>query len=206
MLSESRLPMYFWAEVVNIACYTQNRTLITKELEKTPYEIMTNKKPTLKYFHVFGGKYFILKDDEHLGKFEAKLYEGIFLGYSLASKAFRVYVIEHKKVIESLNVTFDDNKLPSIPTEDPIETLKFKNMSDSEPDSDTDELVDAYRNNNNGGDGPDTSGGNNNGTYQGNNTLGSTSQGEIPLFDKENYRLWKKKMMLFLQVANPKSL
>ena len=54
MLSESILPMYFWAEVVNTACYTQNRTLITKEQEKTPYEIMANKKPTLKYFHVFG--------------------------------------------------------------------------------------------------------------------------------------------------------
>ena len=56
MLSESRLLMYFWAEVVNTACYTQNRTLINKDLMKTPYEIMNNKKPTLKYFHVFGAK------------------------------------------------------------------------------------------------------------------------------------------------------
>ena len=55
MLSESRLPMYFWTEAVNTACYTQNRTLITKDHEKTPYELMANKKPTLKYFHVFGG-------------------------------------------------------------------------------------------------------------------------------------------------------
>ena len=29
---------------------------------------------------------------------------------------------------------------------------------------------------------------------------------KIPMFDKENYGLWKKKMMLFLQVANPKYL
>ena len=29
---------------------------------------------------------------------------------------------------------------------------------------------------------------------------------KIPMFDKENYRLWKKKMTLFLQVANPKYL
>ena len=56
MLSESRLPMYLWAKAVNTACYTQNRTLITKDHEKTPYELMANKKPTLKYFHVFGGK------------------------------------------------------------------------------------------------------------------------------------------------------
>ena len=41
-----------------------------------------------------------------------KAQEGIFLGYSLESKAYSVYVIDHKKFIESMNVTFDDNKLP----------------------------------------------------------------------------------------------
>ena len=70
---------------------------------------MANKKPTVKYFHVFGAKCFTLKADEQLGKFEAKAHEGIFLGYSLESKAYRVYVVDHKKVIESMNVTFDDN-------------------------------------------------------------------------------------------------
>ena len=63
-LSESRLPMYFWAEAVNTACYTQNRTLINKDLMKTPYKIMNEKKPTLKYFHVFGAKLFMLKDGD----------------------------------------------------------------------------------------------------------------------------------------------
>ena len=70
MLSESRLPMYFWAEAVNTACYTQNRTLINKDLMKTPYEIMNDEKPTLNYFHVFGTKCFVLKDgDDRRGKF-----------------------------------------------------------------------------------------------------------------------------------------
>ena len=41
MLSESKLPMYLWAEVVNTTCYTQNQTLINKDLMKTPYDIMT---------------------------------------------------------------------------------------------------------------------------------------------------------------------
>ena len=53
MLSTSRLPIYFWTEAVNTACYTQNRTLINKEHMKTPYERMNEKKPTVKYFHVF---------------------------------------------------------------------------------------------------------------------------------------------------------
>ena len=63
MLSQSKHPIYLWAEVVNIACYTQNRTLINRDYDKTPYEIMANRKPTLKNFHVFGEKCFVLKDD-----------------------------------------------------------------------------------------------------------------------------------------------
>ena len=89
---------------------------------------MANKKPIMKYFHVFGAKCFTLKDNEQLGMFESKAHEGIFLGYSLESQTYRVYVIDHKKFIESINVTFDDNKLPSIQAEDKIETLKFDNL------------------------------------------------------------------------------
>ena len=105
MLNEAKLPTYFWAEAVSTACYTQNRTLINKMYEKTPYELMAHTKPSVKYFHVFGGKCYVLKDGyEHLGKFDAKADEGIFLGYSLESKAYRVYVIESQKVVESLDV------------------------------------------------------------------------------------------------------
>ena len=128
MLNEAELPLYFWAEAVNTACYTHNRTLINKDHNKTSYKIMANKKPTVKYFHVFGAKFFTLKDDEQLGKFESKAHEGNFLGYSLESKGYRVYMIDHKKVIENMNVTFDDNKLPSIQAEDNTETLKFENL------------------------------------------------------------------------------
>ena len=137
MLNKAKLPMYFWAEAVNTTCYTQNRTLIKKDHNKTSYEVMSNKKPTVKYFHVFGAKCFTLKDDEQLGKFESKAHEGIFLGYLLESKAYMVYVIDHKKFIESINVTFDDNKLPSIQAEDNTETLKFENLILK--DSDTEE-------------------------------------------------------------------
>ena len=80
---------------------------------------------------MFGGKCFVLIENEHLGKFEAKARESIFLGYSTESKAYRVYVINQKKVIESININFDDGKLPSLHIEDPNETLKFENLPDS---------------------------------------------------------------------------
>ena len=109
MLSESKLFMYFWAKAVNTACYTQNRTLINKDIMKTPYEIMNEKKPTLKYFYVFEAKCFVLKDEnDRRGKFEAKAHEAVFVGYS--RRSYRVYIIAQNQVKESVNVTFDDSK------------------------------------------------------------------------------------------------
>ena len=110
MLSESKLLMYFWAEAINTACYTQNQTLINKDLMKTPYEIMNDKKPTLKYFHMFGAECFVLKDgDDRRGKFDAKAHEAVFVGYS--RRSYRVYIIGQHQVKESVNVTFDNTKL-----------------------------------------------------------------------------------------------
>ncbi|KAJ9564937.1 hypothetical protein OSB04_000903 [Centaurea solstitialis] len=54
MLCEANLPTYFWAEAVNTACYTQNRSLITKRLGQTPYELFKGKKNKIGFFHVFG--------------------------------------------------------------------------------------------------------------------------------------------------------
>ena len=87
MLSESKPLMFFWAETVNTTCYTQNRTLMNKDLMKTPYEIMNDKKPTLKYFHVFGATCFVLKDGDlkWSTQVRAKAHEAVFVGYSRRS-------------------------------------------------------------------------------------------------------------------------
>lgn len=149
MLNEGKLPLYLWAEVVNTTYYTQNRT---HSHDKTPYDLMPNKKPTLKYFDVFGTMCFVLKDDEHLGNFKSKAHEGIFIGYSLGSKAYRGYMIEYKKVIESMNVTFDDLNLPSVQRTDDTETLQFKNMNsnegEEEPEAETENQALIENNNN----------------------------------------------------------
>ena len=62
----------------------------------------------MKYFRVFGSKCFILNDWENLGKFDAKSNEGIFLGYSTTSRAYRVFNKRTKTVMESINVEIDD--------------------------------------------------------------------------------------------------
>ena len=92
LLNDTPLPKYFWAEAVNTACYIMNKALIRPILKKTPYELFNNRKPNIAHLHVFGCKCFVLNNGkESLGKFDAKADEGIFLGYSLHSKAFRIY-------------------------------------------------------------------------------------------------------------------
>ena len=113
MLHDVDLPTSLWAEAINTACYIQNRTLINKSVENTPYFIMRGRKPTVKHLHVFGSKCYILKENyEHIGKFDSKALESVFLGYSLERTTYRVYVIDHQKVMESMDVTFDDKNYP----------------------------------------------------------------------------------------------
>src|SRR5438876_4632643 len=132
MLQEAKLPTYFWADAISTACFTQNRTLITKLHGKTPYEIMMGRKPSLDFLHVFGCRCFVLRDQGKLGKFEAKSDEAIFLGYSLSSKAYRVYNLNSNTVMESIHVNFDDNKAAQIKDseDDNYGQLKFENEGD----------------------------------------------------------------------------
>nr|GEY77455.1 integrase, catalytic region, zinc finger, CCHC-type, peptidase aspartic, catalytic [Tanacetum cinerariifolium] len=54
MLIFSKASMFLWAEAVATACYTQNRSLIHTRHNKTPYELVHNKKRDLKFLFVFG--------------------------------------------------------------------------------------------------------------------------------------------------------
>ncbi|GJZ21851.1 retrovirus-related pol polyprotein from transposon TNT 1-94 [Tanacetum coccineum] len=80
MLADSKLPITFWAEAVNIACYVQNRVLVTKPHNKTPYELFLGRKPVLGFMRPFGYLIIILNTIDHLGKFDGKDDEGFFVG------------------------------------------------------------------------------------------------------------------------------
>nr|GEX51220.1 retrovirus-related Pol polyprotein from transposon TNT 1-94 [Tanacetum cinerariifolium] len=110
MLVESNLPITFWAEVVNTACYVQNRVLVVKPHFKTPYELFKGRSPALSFMRPFGCHVTILNTLDQLGKFDGKSNERIFVGYSTISKAFKVYNIRTRKVEENLHITFLENK------------------------------------------------------------------------------------------------
>ncbi|KAD5960670.1 hypothetical protein E3N88_12142 [Mikania micrantha] len=92
MLSDAKLPITFWTEVVNTACYAQNRILIVKSHNLTPYEIWHKRKPFIGYLKPFGCQCTILNTKDHLAKFAEKSVEGFFVGYSSHAKAYRVYI------------------------------------------------------------------------------------------------------------------
>ncbi|GJX76355.1 putative ribonuclease H-like domain-containing protein, partial [Tanacetum coccineum] len=109
MLDNSKLPTTFWVEVLNTACYVQNRVLVTKPHNKTPYEIFLGRNPALGFMRPFGCPVTILNTIDHLGKFDGKADEGLFVGYSINSKAFRVFNSRTRIVEENLLVQFSEN-------------------------------------------------------------------------------------------------
>ncbi|GJR80075.1 retrovirus-related pol polyprotein from transposon TNT 1-94 [Tanacetum coccineum] len=108
MLIFSKAPLFLWAEAVATACYTQNQSLIRKRHNKTPYELLQNKKPDLSYLHVFGALCYPTNDSEDLRKLQPKADIGIFAGYALAKKTFQIYNRRTHLIIETIHVTFDE--------------------------------------------------------------------------------------------------
>ncbi|GJZ87901.1 ribonuclease H-like domain-containing protein [Tanacetum coccineum] len=106
MLTDSLLPIPFWAEAVNTACYVLNRVLVTKPQNKTPYELLIGNSPSISFMRPFGCPLTILNTLDSLGKFDGKSDEGYLLGYSTTSKAFRVYNKRTKRVEENLHINF----------------------------------------------------------------------------------------------------
>nr|GFA97343.1 hypothetical protein [Tanacetum cinerariifolium] len=110
MLSASKLPLFFWAEAIATACYTQNRSIIIPTHDKTPYHIINDKKPSIKHFHIFGCTCYITRDGKNLDKMKEKRDLFILVGYSTQSKGYRVYNKRTRMIVESIHIRFDEIK------------------------------------------------------------------------------------------------
>nr|GFB79637.1 hypothetical protein [Tanacetum cinerariifolium] len=104
MLSAAKVPLFFWAEAIATACFTQNRSLVISRHEKTPYHIINDQKPSVKFFHIFGFVCYIVRDGENLDKMKEKGDECIFLGYS----TYRVFNKRTRVIMESIHVNFNE--------------------------------------------------------------------------------------------------
>nr|GEV51279.1 hypothetical protein [Tanacetum cinerariifolium] len=104
MLTFANLPLFLWAEANATSCFIQNRSIIHKRFDKTPYELMKKRKSNIKFFHVFGCRCYLLNDYEDVRKLKAKGDIGVFVGYSKESAAFRIYNKRTYKIHESVNI------------------------------------------------------------------------------------------------------
>jgi hypothetical protein len=85
----------FWGEAVNNACHIINRVYLRPRTNKTPYDCWKWKKPTTKYFHVFGSKFYILRDR----RIWVSLTIRVMKGYSMSSKVSVTFFDEVMKDI-----------------------------------------------------------------------------------------------------------
>ncbi|GJX64016.1 retrovirus-related pol polyprotein from transposon TNT 1-94 [Tanacetum coccineum] len=111
MLSAAKVPLFFWAEAIATACFTQNRSLVIPRHEKTPYHIINAQKPSVKFFHIFGSLCYIVRDGENLDKMKEKGDACIFVGYSTQSKAYRPRTTVSTEVHQAAETVTTSNEL-----------------------------------------------------------------------------------------------
>ncbi|GKA45598.1 retrovirus-related pol polyprotein from transposon TNT 1-94 [Tanacetum coccineum] len=94
-----------------------NRSLINTHHNKTPYELVHDKKPNLTFFRVFGALCYPTNDSEDLGKLKPTTHIGIFVGYAPSKKGYRIYNKRTQKIMEIIHVQFDELSKPMAPVQ-----------------------------------------------------------------------------------------
>nr|GFA31177.1 hypothetical protein [Tanacetum cinerariifolium] len=110
MLLASKLSLFFWAEAIAIACYTQNRSIIILTHDKMAYHIINDRKPSIKHLHIFCCICYLTRDGEHLDKMKDKKDMCILVGYTTQSKGYRVYNKRTRLIVKSIHIRFDEIK------------------------------------------------------------------------------------------------
>ena len=91
VLKDSKLDEKFWVQAIDTAVFIINISLLRNNCNKTPYELWKGKLVNVKYLGIFRRQCYIKRVDQMLGKFESRVDEGIFVGYSRKIKAYKCY-------------------------------------------------------------------------------------------------------------------
>ncbi|GKB57460.1 putative ribonuclease H-like domain-containing protein [Tanacetum coccineum] len=114
---KSATVMFLWEDAVATACYTQNRSPIHTRHNKTPYELVHDKKPDLTFLRVFGALCYPTNDSEDLGKLQPTADIGIFVGYAPSRKGYRIYNKKTRRIMETIHVQIDELSEPMAPVQ-----------------------------------------------------------------------------------------
>ncbi|GKE78944.1 retrovirus-related pol polyprotein from transposon TNT 1-94 [Tanacetum coccineum] len=107
-IAQAQLNYKAKAEAVATTCFTQNQSIIHTRHNKTPYELLRGRKLNVEYFHMFGSLCYPINDRDDLGKMKPKADIGVFIGFSETSRGFQIYNRRTKKIMETINVKFDE--------------------------------------------------------------------------------------------------
>nr|GEV84408.1 hypothetical protein [Tanacetum cinerariifolium] len=118
MLIFSCALLFLWAEAIATACYTQNRSIIYCQFNKTPYKIINGRKPYISFLYVFEALCYPKNDHEDLGKLGVKFDIEIFIGYSANYCAYRVLKPKLQSMTSGqislgLDLTYDSSTIAS---------------------------------------------------------------------------------------------
>ena len=109
MLSNSSLPLSLWMYALRTAMYLLNR-VPSKAVPKTPFELWTGRKPSLRHLHVWGCPAEIRIYNPHEKKLDSRTTSGFFIGYPEKSKGYRFYYPNHSmRIVETENARFIEN-------------------------------------------------------------------------------------------------
>nr|GEY77003.1 hypothetical protein [Tanacetum cinerariifolium] len=113
-------------EAVNTACYVQNRVLVTKPHNKTPYELLHGRTPSIGFMRPFGCPVTILNTLDPLGKFKGNVDEGFLVGYSVNSSG-PTWLFDIDSLTRTMNyhpVTAGNQSNPNVVFQDEFDAEK----------------------------------------------------------------------------------
>lgn len=92
-------------EAVTTTICIMNRAQLQVNIDKTPFKLWKGRPTSIKCFRNFGSKFYMKINDDELGKFDSKVDEGIFIGYSTRNKAYICYNKSIHKVMECIDIS-----------------------------------------------------------------------------------------------------
>ena len=126
------LSFKFWAEAINTSIYLKNRSPCSAIKGRTPEEAWTGYKPSVKHLRIFGSRASVLVPKERRrSKVESKSWMGIFVGYSIQSKAYRIWDPMKRRTIISRDVIVEEET-----STQPKESLELKLMPEEKGGND----------------------------------------------------------------------
>ncbi|GFX16004.1 retrovirus-related Pol polyprotein from transposon TNT 1-94 [Trichonephila clavipes] len=109
LLKSSEVNHKFWGEALLCFTYARNR-ICHKDSNKTPFEKYSGRKPSVLHLKPFGCLAYAGVPKQIRKKFDMRAKMGIMMGYAQRTKGYRIWLIDENKLVETINVRFDENK------------------------------------------------------------------------------------------------